>query len=157
MRWNALYSILYIAVYTYWNIYDRNYSWMSCTAFFLNWSLIFFLILSSQQFASSPPSFLPLLYSLSGFLFNFLYLTSSTLLSPIPISLPCIFFCNSWHAPLIMNRKPKLAKEVPIGMQPNDQERKRDWRQREGGKKRNSRKLSVKRNTQCCVHSAERL
>lgn len=34
-----------------------------------------------------------------------------------------------------MNRKPKLAKEVPIGMQPNDQERKRDWRQREGKKK----------------------
>lgn len=94
-----------------------------------------FKLLSSQQFASSPTSLLPLLYSLSGFLFNFLYLTSSTLLTPIPISLPCIF-SNSWHAPLIMNRKPKLAKEVPIGMQPNDQERKTDWRQREGKKKK---------------------
>lgn len=107
----------------------------------INWSLI--LPLSPFQFKGLTS------HQLSTFFLFSVWDLLSTL------SVPCTF-SHSWHAPLIMNRKHKLAKEVCFGMQPNGRERTARERVK-GRQKRNSCKWSVKWNTQCCMHSAERL
>lgn len=70
------------------------------------------------------------------------------------------FFTDPLHEPLVVNRKPKLAKEVLECTQMARRERERERREAESSEKEREKsgfKRSVKRSTQCCVHGAERL